>query len=301
MKDSEKVEIPLVSVGIPVYNGEKFIRKSIESVLNQTFTNFELIISDNTSTDSTSTICEEYAKKDKRIKYIKQKKNINLLPNYNFVLSKAQSKYFVWLESDDIWESMFLEKNLEILESDKNFVASIGNIEYYGNVVENDKSGGILSKFRNYVKHSESLDPKFKYVHPVSGKFEEKINFYLRFNRASGIYAVYRTDVLKKSTIKTPISSWDLIIILNALRYGDLHVFDEIMMKRYSLGTSTKGVIAAYRNKQISLSDILIPDSTFAFWVIKNLGLKIFFKNIDWFILLTCYGWRNILLESLRK
>ncbi len=296
----DKKSIPLISVGIPVYNDEKFIKKAIESVLNQTFTNFELIISDNASTDSTSDICEEYAKKDKRIKYIKQDENINLLPNYNFVLEKAESKYFVWLEADDFWYPQFLEKNIQVLESNEKFVASAGNIEYYGEGIDN----GIEkheSKFKNYIKKKQSTDSKFKYIHPVSGKFEEKINFYLRFNRGSGIYAVYRTNIIKKSSIKKPIAAWDLIIILNALRYGDLHVFEETMMKRYSLGTSTKGVIAEYRNKQISLLDMIVPNSTFAIWTIKNLGIKIFMKNIDWFFLLTCYGWRTIFFESFKK
>lgn len=297
--NNKKTELPIVSVGIPVYNDEKFIRKAIESVLNQTFSNFELIISDNASNDSTSTICKEFAKKDKRIKYIRQTKNINLLPNYNFVLDQAQSKYFVWLEADDFWNSNFLEKNLEILESNQNFVASIGNVEYYGKV-ENEQNN-VASKFKNVVKNKQSLNSKFKYVHPISGTVEEKINFYLRFNRGSGIYAIYRTDILKKSTVRKPIAAWDLIIILNALRYGDLHVFDEIMMKRYSLGTSSKGIIAEFKNKQSSFPDMIIPNSTFAVWTIRNLGWKIFLKNFDWFFLLTCYGWRTILLEFLRK
>ncbi len=299
MTNNENV-IPLVSVGIPVYNDEKFIKKAIESVLNQTFTNFELIISDNASTDSTSNICEEFVKKDNRIKYIKQDQNINLLPNYNFVLEKAESKYFVWLEADDFWYPQFLERNIKILESNHEFVASAGNIEYYGEEIDN-KNNKEESKFRKYIKNKQYLDPKFKYIHPISGTFEEKINFYLRFNRGSGIYAVYRTNIIKKSSIKKPVAAWDLIIILNALRYGDLHVFEETMMKRYSLGTSSKGLIAEYRNKQISLADIIIPNSTFAIWAIKNLGWKIFLKNIDWFFLLTCYGWRTILFESFKK
>ena len=64
---------PKLSIGIPVYNGEKFIQKCLNSILNQTFTNFEIILSDNASTDSTTSICQEYANKDERILFIKQK------------------------------------------------------------------------------------------------------------------------------------------------------------------------------------------------------------------------------------
>ena len=77
---------PKISVGIPVYNGEKFVRKSIESVLRQTYGNFELIISDNASTDSTSDICTEFSTKDSRIKFVRQDKNMGGIWNFNFVL-----------------------------------------------------------------------------------------------------------------------------------------------------------------------------------------------------------------------
>ena len=67
---------PKISIGIPVYNGEKFIRKCIESVLQQTYKNFELIISDNASTDSTPDICKEFLKKDNRITFVRQNENM---------------------------------------------------------------------------------------------------------------------------------------------------------------------------------------------------------------------------------
>ena len=84
----------LLTIGMGVFNGEKTISKSIDSLLKQTFDDFKLIISDNASTDSTQKICEEYAKKDNRIQYVKQKKNLGLLKNWNFLLENATTKYF---------------------------------------------------------------------------------------------------------------------------------------------------------------------------------------------------------------
>ena len=108
--------LPEVSIGLPVYNGELFLKKALDSLLNQTYSNFELIISDNNSTDSTQKICEEYAKNDKRICYICQEKNIGAFSNFSFVLSKAQGKYFMWAAVDDYWDDNFLQKNLDILQ-----------------------------------------------------------------------------------------------------------------------------------------------------------------------------------------
>lgn len=300
MKDKDylkKSNLPLVCIGMPVYNGEKFIRKSIDSVLNQTFTDFELIISDNASTDSTPTICTEYVKKDNRVHYIRQEKNINMLPNYNFVLRDAKTKYFVWLEYDDFWYPNFLERNIRFLEMNQDFIASIGNIKYYGNVESNLDKKTIVSRIKNSIKHIQNINSKFKYVHPVSGSYDKKIDFYLRFDRGSGIYAVYLTNVLQKSTIKKSIASWDLIIILNALRYGNLHVFEEILMERYALGTSSKGAITGYRHHQINLLDLLLPNSTFVIYTTKNLGKKFFLRNLDWFVLVLAYGWFTIIQE----
>ena len=97
-----KEELPQISIGMPIYNGEQFLHQRLESILSQTFTDFELIISDNASTDSTGKICEEYARKDHRIRYIRQEKNIGALLNFNFVLKEAKFNYFVWMASDDI-------------------------------------------------------------------------------------------------------------------------------------------------------------------------------------------------------
>ena len=121
----------IITIGLPVYNGEQSIRKVLDSILCQTYPDFELIISDNASTDSTLAICEEYARNDKRIQIIKQKKNIGLFPNFEFVLNRAKNKYFVWISADDWWEPTFLEKNLFVLNSNKKFVGSVSKIDYY--------------------------------------------------------------------------------------------------------------------------------------------------------------------------
>lgn len=92
---------PVVSIGMPVYNGEPFIREALDSLLDQTFTNFELIISDNASTDGTEAICREYASKDERIRYVRQTENRGALANFQFVLDEAVGEYFMWAAHDD--------------------------------------------------------------------------------------------------------------------------------------------------------------------------------------------------------
>lgn len=108
--------IPLVTIGLPVYNRDKFIRRSIDSALAQTFTDFELIISDNASTDKTQEICQEYLLKDRRVRYFRNPENIGLSPNFNRVFALSKSRYFKWWTSDDYWAPTMIEKALEVME-----------------------------------------------------------------------------------------------------------------------------------------------------------------------------------------
>lgn len=105
---------PQVSIGMPVYNGEKYIREALNSLLAQSFTDFELIISDNASLDKTELICREYLQKDSRIQYIRQEKNLGASNNFEFVLNKAKGKYFMWAAHDDVFFPFHLEKLLNL-------------------------------------------------------------------------------------------------------------------------------------------------------------------------------------------
>lgn len=100
---------PRVSIGMPVYNGEQFICEALDSLLTQTFTNFELIISDNASTDQTETICRKYCTNDDRVRYIRQSQNLGAPANFKFVLDTAVAEYFMWAAADDVWDKNWIE------------------------------------------------------------------------------------------------------------------------------------------------------------------------------------------------
>ncbi|TWU20874.1 glycosyltransferase family 2 protein [Bythopirellula polymerisocia] len=107
---------PRVSIGLPVYNGETYLGESIESLLGQTYGDFELIISDNGSTDGTQEICSHYAKLDSRIAYHRVKQNLGCAWNYNRVFELSQAEYFKWAADDDIHLPTFLEKAVDVLD-----------------------------------------------------------------------------------------------------------------------------------------------------------------------------------------
>jgi glycosyltransferase involved in cell wall biosynthesis len=107
---------PKVSIGLPVWNGEKYLRLALDSILQQDYTDFELIISDNASTDRTQEICQEFAAKDKRIRYSRNQTNIGSSGNYNRVFELARGQFFKWASHDDEIHTSLLRRCLESFE-----------------------------------------------------------------------------------------------------------------------------------------------------------------------------------------
>jgi glycosyltransferase involved in cell wall biosynthesis len=134
----------LVSIALPVYNAgvpEKLPR-AIESLLAQTYKNFELIISDNASTDNTKNICEMFATRDSRVRYIRQEKNLMQAPNTAFVIKEANGEYFMLAADDDYWHPDFIEKLKDVLDKNLQYGVAMGSIK---RVYPDGETHGIVS------------------------------------------------------------------------------------------------------------------------------------------------------------
>ena len=131
--------LPQISIGLPVFNGEPFLSEAIESVLNQSYTNLELVISDNGSTDGTEAICRAYAAQDSRIRYFRSDDNKGASWNYNRTFELARGEYFRWFAADDILAPTLLEKSGAILDKHAEIVlcfTGIVDIDSDGNELE---------------------------------------------------------------------------------------------------------------------------------------------------------------------
>ena len=116
LPDPKPSNLPLVNIGIPVYNGQEKIEKALYSLLNQTYRNIQVLISDNASTDNTHEICERICAEDERASYLRQPVNLGLIPNFNAVLDRAQGVYFMWLGHDDSLSEDYIEACVETLD-----------------------------------------------------------------------------------------------------------------------------------------------------------------------------------------
>lgn len=112
----------LVSIGLPVYNGAQYLPHTLDALLAQSYHNFELIISDNASTDDTPRICQEYAARDRRIAYYRNDTNLGALGNFDRVRDLATGEYFMWAADHDNWEPEFISRCVELLDSDLSVV-----------------------------------------------------------------------------------------------------------------------------------------------------------------------------------
>jgi glycosyltransferase involved in cell wall biosynthesis len=109
-------QVPRLSVGLPVYNGENYVAESLEALLGQSYEDFELIISDNASTDGTADICRRYARQDSRVRYIRQPQNIGLARNHNCLVGEARGELFKWASHDDLYAKDLVRRCVEVLD-----------------------------------------------------------------------------------------------------------------------------------------------------------------------------------------
>ena len=264
-----------VSIGLPVFNEEKLIRKKLESILSQTFQDFTIVISDNGSTDQTRKICEEMSKIDDRITFSHHKENKGPYWNYNFVLNKAETEYFVMAAPDDIWSENFLESNINILEKCKELVGSVGECSLFNRIIDSN-----THKFEiNILKKSR----KYQYVHPVKGELKEKIRFYLDFQMGAQFYSIFHTKDIKFANFyrnKANYGMWqsDFAAILKILKRGDLHVDLESFFYK-EVSTKSHSTIKYMKIFNFSISEILFSKAIFSVWFFKEFGTKLFLKN----------------------
>ena len=200
----ERPFAPKVSIGMPVFNGEQSIRAALDTLIGQSFPDFELIVSDNASTDGTEHVCREYAARDQRIRYIQQSTNLGAEANFKFVLDEAKGEYFMWAACDDARSLDFVELNIKFLSENPEYVASTCPNRYEGQSRNNQD----LVRF--------ALDGEL---------FERFFQFFENcWNSHAMFYSLVRTKVLRDcETIGKRFFALDWAIILYLASKGKIN------------------------------------------------------------------------------
>ena len=159
---------PLVSVGLPVYDGEEYVADAISSILAQTYDKLELVIADNASTDQTEQICRKFAALDGRIRYVRNPQNIGAGPNHNLVFTLSTGRYFKWCAADDRINPEFLGSCVALLEERPDVVLaypSVRSIDADGNeiplfgppMLDYDHDAGPVDRFRGIYRAASGV------------------------------------------------------------------------------------------------------------------------------------------------
>jgi len=174
--------MPLVSVGIPVRNGERFIREAVQSVLEQAGVRLELVISDNASTDATQAVCEELARQDPRIRYHRNHEDLGLSGNFRQVAALAQGAYFTWLAHDDrLGVPDYLAAIVGFMEEHRDVVLCGSTMRAFDEESPQDARDRVLDALRPERDWRAARSELFRWPQPESHWV---------------LYGVYRRDVL---------------------------------------------------------------------------------------------------------
>jgi glycosyltransferase involved in cell wall biosynthesis len=167
---------PRVSLGMPVYNAEEYLEEALDSLLGQTFDDFELVISDNASTDRTEEICRKYAAQDERIRYFRYRANYGVFHNFRTVFKLSGGEYFKWCASDDVCAPNYLRRAVDVLDRDPSvvlvFPLVVGIDEkgrrtrVPGQITDRDSSDSVSSsdpvtRFRKLIRNIWWVDAAF--------------------------------------------------------------------------------------------------------------------------------------------
>lgn len=214
----EYEESKLVSIGLLVYNGERFLQRALDSLIGQTYKNFELIISDNASTDNTRAICEEYARKDTRIRYVRQKENLGQLGNFLYTLGAARGEYFLWASYDDWWDERFMKTLYDILEGHREYAVAMSSFER------------VFGEERRVV---ESLTGAHNVTH--AGYLKTFRKMMLSSPAHMAVYGLWRRDFLERLVRGYLPRSirWDRILMVEAALAARIYTVPDVLFFKY--------------------------------------------------------------------
>jgi glycosyltransferase involved in cell wall biosynthesis len=208
------IDGPLVSIGLPVYNGTKHLPRAVESLLGQSYRNLELIISDNASTDDTYELCQRYARADSRVRVFRQGSNIGVPRNWNFVVHQARGEYFKWASANDHCAPTMIEKCLPPLLADRGVVLSFPRTQLFesetvpGSVAPGDFAVGLPTP---------------------SGRFEVVLNRLEMNNAQCGII---RLAALRRTRLDRMYMDGDLVLMAELALLGKFNLVDEVLFYR---------------------------------------------------------------------
>lgn len=194
--------LPRVSIGLAVYNGEQFLSQALDSLLSQSFSDFELIICDNASTDQTATICSSYACRYPRVRYHRNAANVGVARNFNLTFSLSTAPYFKWAGADDLCAPQFLERCVKVLDSRPDVVLC------YPKTALIDERGVMTSLYDDQMDiQYDAPDKRFAFV-------------LWNLRMCNAVFGLLRSDIMKHTRLFEPYPNSDRTFLAEMALFG---------------------------------------------------------------------------------
>ena len=215
---------PKVSIGVPVYNGERYLGAALDAIARQTFTDFEVVICDNASTDGTAAIARQFVQQDSRFRYHRNEENIGAARNFNRTFELARGQYFKWAAADDLIARDYLQKTVPVLDADPDVALC------YTGVRVIDDAGRVVGEHLVALQHTASPSP--------SQRFGE---FIRRSPTCFQVFGLFRAAVLGHTPlIASHVGSDKTLIAEISLRGKMVYLPEPLFFSRQHGGRSVK-------------------------------------------------------------
>lgn len=212
---------PAITVGLPVYNGQAYLRDALDSILAQTFEDFELIVSDNASTDETGAILADYAERDSRVRVVTQSVNGGAAANYNTLVDLARGRYFKWAAHDDVLGETFLERCIVLLEKSADTTVIAFPRTHW---IRSD--GTSIGDYTDPLPWTPGGSPSQRLRDLLA---DQKYSYLLK---CSPIFGLIRTDALRKTRCIQSFMSSDRVSLIELALLGDWVEVPEFLFRR---------------------------------------------------------------------
>ncbi len=196
---------PLISIGMPVHNGEKYLREALDSLLAQDYENFELIISDNASSDRSEELCRDYAARDRRIRYHRNAQNIGAVKNLYRLRDLACGRYFMWAADHDLWHPTFISRCARVLDENPGVVLCYARTQ----LVAADGQPLGLMEDQIDTRHLSTAVDRYRYL-------------LWRIGWCNMVYGLFRAEALKALRQVRPVFGADNALLAEVALRGDI-------------------------------------------------------------------------------
>lgn len=223
----ESSRLPLVSIGVPLHNGERYLRQALNSLVAQDYPNLEIVISDNASSDATQRICEDYATHDCRIAYHRVEQNMGAIWNFNHVFELTKGVYFMWAAYDDVRAPGFVSACVSALEERPDAVMCCSAIDFI------DEEGNPIQTHLVAYAGGPTGESRIDRVREIA---EGEAWF--------GVYGLARRSVLGQVRRSAPTWGFDVVLLLEMCLRGPIAVLPDRLFSYRLFETKTQQEMA---------------------------------------------------------